>query len=124
MIKLFRLSAAIIPLAAMLLPAPAHATGGLSCKTAGPERIVIDLGFGHVPSASLFAARLSEKGKEIAVDATQWWMQGEEVRLAMVHKKTGENALLLKAQWSEKTLSYDGALSFAGRSHWVRCREA
>lgn len=35
------------------LAAPAHATGGLVCRTAGPRPIIVSAGFGHVRGALL-----------------------------------------------------------------------
>ena len=113
----------LICLFAFMLTVPAHATGGLRCETAGDEPLQIALEFGHVPSAALFLAKLTENGEEVSVDATQWWMQEDEVRLALVSKIRHETALLMKAKWNPSTLSYDGSIWRNGRKLWVRCRE-
>ena len=111
-------------LALLTLAAPAQATGGLECRTAGDEATVIQLGFGHVPNAGLFLARLVENGREIAVEAPQWWMEGRELRLALRHADRFETALVLKAEWNEEAHAYDGAIHRDGKQRWVRCREA
>lgn len=103
--------------------APAHATGGLLCKTAGPRGIEIALGFGHVPSAPLFLAQLTDDGKRVPVTASQWWMQRSELRLALVSKDALREELLLSAQWNDATHSFDGTLWRNGSKRWVRCRE-
>ena len=85
---------------------------------------MIQLGFGHVPNAGLFLARLVENGREIAVEAPQWWMEGRELRLALRHADRFETALVLKAEWNEEAHAYDGAIHRDGKQRWVRCREA
>ena len=112
----------LLPL--LVLGAPANATGGMTCRTAGPQIVEINLGFGHVPSAGLFLSRLSLDGKEIEVEAPQWWMNGVELRLALVSRLTGDNVAILKATWNETTHSYDGTLEREKHKRWIRCREA
>lgn len=107
-----------------LLSVPAHATGGLSCKTADERPIVVTLGFGHVPSAGLFLARLVDDRREIEVTASQWWMHGPELRLALVSADATREELFLIAHWNDAAHSYDGSLWRSGRKRWVRCREA
>ena len=106
----------------LLLAAPAHATGGLECKTAGAEPLTIHLGFGHVPNAGLFLAKLFDGDHEIAVDAPQFWMEGSELRLALRPKGVLETELVLKADWNEQARAYDGAIWRSGKQRWVRCR--
>jgi hypothetical protein len=110
--------------AALAFAAPAHATGGLLCKTAGPQPIEVALGFGHVPSAPLFLARLLDNGREIPVNAPQWWMRSSELRLALTSPDALREELVLTAQWNDRSRSYDGSLWRAGRKRWVRCRES
>ncbi|MEH6759224.1 MAG: hypothetical protein V7676_17205 [Parasphingorhabdus sp.] len=115
----------ITALAALLtFSSPAHATGGLACKTAGDEPIIVSLGFGHVPSAGLFLARLVDGREEIAVSASQWWLSGSELRLALVSPDAITEELVLIASWNRATNTYDGSVWRAGRKRWVRCREA
>ena len=113
----------LFPIALMIGSMPAHATGGLLCKTAGPRPIEVRLGFGHVPSASLFLARLVDDGHEVPLTASQWWMRKSELRLALVAKDAIREELILSARWAGTTRSYDGALWRSGRKRWVRCRE-
>ena len=108
----------------LILSVPAHATGGLSCKTADERPIVVSLGFGHVPSAGLFLARLLDDEREIQVTASQWWMHGPELRLALVSEGATKEELILIAHWNDAARSYDGSVWRSGRKHWVRCREA
>ncbi len=116
--SMYALGAALLALAA-----PAQASGGLKCKTAGPAPVVINLGFGHVPSAGLFLAKLKDAGREVPVEATQWWMQGPELRLALVSTEHFKTELTLRAQWNEKSFAYDGSIERGGKTRWVRCRE-
>lgn len=111
-----------MPLAAFA--APASATGGLMCKTAGPTPIEIQLGFGHVPSPGLFLAKLFVDGREVRVEANQWWMQDNEVRLAMTDVANGDNVAILTAQWNDEARAYDGSIRHEGKKRWVRCRES
>ncbi len=103
---------------------PAHATGGLRCETAGPQPIEVLLGFGHVPSASLFLAKLTDDGESVPVTASQWWMQESELRLALVSEDASRVELLLSAKWKDVAHSYDGEIWRNGRKRWVRCRES
>ena len=106
------------------LSIPAYATGGLSCKTADQRPIVVSLGFGHVPSAGLFLARLVDDKREIEVTVSQWWMRGPELRLALVSADATRKELILIAHWNDAAHSYDGSVWRSGRKRWVRCREA
>lgn len=108
----------------IMLSAPAHATGGLSCKTADQRPIVVSLGFGHVPSAGLFLARLVDDKREIEVTPSQWWMYGPQLRLALVSADATREELILIAHWNDAAHSYDGSVWRSGRKRWVRCREA
>lgn len=103
---------------------PAHATGGLLCKTADQRPIVVSLGFGHVPSAGLFLVRLVDDNRDIKVTASQWWMRGPELRLALVSADTTIEELILVAHWNRSARSYDGSVWRSGRKRWIRCQEA
>ena len=109
---------------ALALPQAAQVTGGLACRTAGQQPVEVTLGFGHVPSAGLFLARLRVEDKEVPVRATQWWMRRPELRLALVSTSEIQEEAILTATWNEETHSYDGSLRRAGKRRWVRCREA
>lgn len=108
---------------AATLPQAAHATGGLSCRTADPEPVEITLGFGHSPSAGLFLHRLRDDGEEIAVELSQWWMNGTEVRLALLSSDAMREEAVMSADWNEATRSYDGSIWRSGKRRWIRCRE-
>jgi hypothetical protein len=56
---------------AMIVSAPAQATGGLICRTAGARPIELSLGFGHVPGSPLIGVRLLDAGRKVPVTAAQ-----------------------------------------------------
>ena len=110
----------LVPLA-MLATAPAHATGGLVCRTAGDRPIEVAMGFGHVPGSPLILTRLLDAGRNVPVSAAQWWLDNREVRLILVGANAMRQELLLRARRNGHT--YDGSVWRGGRRHWVRCRE-
>lgn len=111
------LALALAPVAA----SPAHATGGLICRTAGARPVEVSLGFGHVPGAPLIATRLTDKGRAVPVAAPQWWLDEREVRLLLTDPASLRRELVLRARRSGHV--YDGSLWRGGKRHWVRCRE-
>ena len=108
--------------AAILASAPAHATGGFSCKTASDPQIAIDVGFGHTAGAALFSRRLHVGDEEIAVDAPQWWLDDDELRVLLTDTQANERLAVVKAK--RKGDAYDGTVVYQGRRHWIRCRES
>ena len=106
----------------LALAAPAHATGGFTCRTAGPRPIEVALGFGHVPGASLFLTRLSDNGRTIPVTAPQWWLDDSELRLLLVDPAAMRREAILKTK--RKGHFYEGNLWRNGQRRWVRCRES
>ena len=108
-------------LLALAAPAPAYATGGLVCRTAGSRPVEVSLGFGHVPGAPLILARLLDNGQSIPARSAQWWLDNDEVRLLLIDPDARQQQLLLKAR--RKGHAYDGSLWRDGRRRWVRCRE-
>ena len=106
---------------ALLAAAPASATGGLVCRTAGERPIEVALGFGHVPGSPLISTRLIDAGRQVPATPAQWWLDQDEVRLILVGPNARERELLLKARRSGHV--YDGSLWRAGKRRWVRCRE-
>ena len=116
-----RIALAILALAAASVAAPANATGGLVCRTAGPRPIEVALGFGHVPGSPLILVRLVDSGRNVPVSSAQWWLDNSEVRLLLVDPNADEQQLLLKAK--RKGFVYDGSLWRGGTRRWVRCRE-
>ena len=107
--------------AAILAAAPAHATGGMSCRTASDPEISIDVGFGHSAGSGLFMARLWVDGEDIAVQAPQWWLDGEELRLLLTDEQASERLAVVRATRNGDT--YDGSVTYQGKSHWIRCYE-
>ena len=113
----------LIALSALgLLASPANATGGFQCRTAASPRIEIMLAFGHSAGSALFSQRLRVDGKEIAVDAPQWWLDDSELRLVLTDRQANERLAVVKAV--RKGDAYDGSVLYQGRHHWIRCRES
>ena len=113
----------LIALSALgLLASPAHATGGFQCRTAASPRIEITLAFGHTAGSGLFSQRLRVDGKEIAVDAPQWWLDDDELRVVLTDTQANERLAIVKAK--RKGDAYDGTVVYPGRRHWIRCRES
>lgn len=102
---------------------PAKATGGLVCQTAKGRPIKIVVGFGHGLGSELFLYKLQERGREVPVEVSQWWMRGEEVRLALISPDTMREEAIVIANWNEETRSYDGSVLRDGGRRWIRCRE-
>ena len=109
-----------LPLA-VAVAAPAHATGGLVCRTAGDRPIEVALGFGHVPGAPLILTRLLDNGRAIPVQWAQWWLDNDEVRLLLIDPQARQEQVRLTATRNGHT--YDGSLWRGGQRRWVRCRE-
>jgi len=118
-----RLISALFALFAVAFAQPAHATGGLVCKTAGSHPIAISVGFGHLPSAGLFLHKLNDDGRDVPVEASQWWMRDQEVRLALVSPDHIREEAVMVATWNESSHSYDGFILRGGKRRWIRCRE-
>jgi hypothetical protein len=114
----------LAPLAAAALiaaAAPAHASGGLLCRTAGARPILLSLGIGHVTGAPLVSARLVDAGRDVAVSPAQWWLDDEQVRLVLVGPNALKQELLLRATRNGR--AFDGNIWRGGKRRWVRCRE-
>lgn len=105
-----------------LLASPAYATGGFQCRTAATPRIEITLGFGHTAGSALFSERVRVDGKDVPVDAPQWWLDDSELRLVLTDEQANERLAVVKAKRSGD--AYDGSVIYQGRSHWIRCRES
>ena len=114
---------AVSAAAALLLAAPAHATGGMQCSTASDPRIEISVGFGHTAGAALFAERLWVEDEDVPVEAPQWWLDGEELRLLLTDEQANERMAVVRARWNDATHSYDGTVEYRGRTSWIHCRE-
>ena len=109
-------------LPALAVATPAHATGGLTCRTAGPRPVEVSLGFTHGYGAPLFLTRLRDNGRDVPVKAPQWWLDNSEVRLLLFRPDEHHQELLLKARRTGHV--YDGSLWRGGKRRWVRCRES
>jgi hypothetical protein len=100
---------------------PAHATGGLICRTAGPRPIEVSVGFGHVPGSPLILTRLIDNGRQVPVTQAQWWLDNEEVRLLLIAPDALREELTLRARRNGHF--YDGSVWRGAKRRWVRCRE-
>ena len=103
------------------IAAPAHATGGFVCRTAGAEPIEVAVGFGHVPGAPLILTRLIDNGRDIPVRQSQWWLDDSELRLLLSDPNAMRREVVLKTKRNGHV--YDGSLWRNGKRRWVRCRE-
>lgn len=101
--------------------APANATGGLVCQTAGPRPISLALVIGHAAVASVVAANLTDNGHTVVVALAQAWLEPSEVRVDLTDRNAMRHELRLRARRNGNT--YDGSLWRAGIRRWVRCRE-
>ena len=110
-----------LPVFAMLA-SPAHATGGFVCRTAAEPAIEIAVGFGHTAGSALFAHRLQVDGRDVPVDAPQWWLDDGELRLVLTDPQANERLAVVKTV--RKGDAYDGSVLYQGRHHWIRCRES
>ena len=113
---------AVILASLFAMAAPAQATGGMTCRTAGQRPIEVALGFGHVPGTPLILARLTDNGRVIPVSAPQWWLDRQELRLRLTDKAATRYELTIKATRNGHV--YDGSLWRGGKRRWVRCRES
>ena len=111
----------IFGLALALIAAPAQATGGLVCRTAGAQPLIVSLGFGHVPGSPLIASRLTDSGRQVPVQSAQWWLDNREMRLVLISPDALREEMTLRAR--RKGHVYDGTVVRSGRRRWVRCRE-
>lgn len=104
------------------LPAAAQATGGFTCRTAGPRPIEATVGFGHVAGSPLILTRLVDNRRAVAVRSAQWWLDDRELRLVLTDPNAQRREVIIKAHRNGHV--YDGDLWRGGKRHWVRCRES
>lgn len=114
-----RINWLIVP--TLLAAAPAHATGGLLCSTAGARPIHLSLGFAHSRGSPLIATRLLDAGRNVPVATGQWWLDNSELRVFLIAPNALEEELVLRAR--RNGFFYDGSLWRGGKRRWVRCRE-
>jgi hypothetical protein len=110
-----------LPLLATLA-APAHATGGLICSTAGAHLIEVGVVIGHTTVSSVVQARLTDDGRTVPVIVAQSWLEPNEIRLDLTDPNAERHELRLSAR--SKGDHYDGSIWRHGKRHWVRCRES
>lgn len=112
----------LIALAAIVGAAPAHATGGLICSTAGQPPIHVAVVISHTAVSSIVSARLTDNRREVPVAVAQSWLEPNELRLDLTDKNAVRHELRLRAKRNGSV--YDGALWRGGQRRWVRCRES
>ncbi len=105
-----------------LAASPAFATGGFTCRTAGPNPIEATVGFGHAPGSPLVGSRLAENGRPIPVVHPQWWLDSSELRLVLTDPNAMRREAIIKTRRNGQF--YDGSLWRGGKRRWVRCRES
>jgi hypothetical protein len=111
----------VVPFAAFVAAGPAHATGGLVCRTADSRPVEVSVGFGHVPGSPLILTRLLDNGRQIPVRQAQWWLDNVEVRLLLIAPDARQEELKLRAR--RNGYVYDGSMWRGGKRRWIRCRE-
>jgi hypothetical protein len=102
--------------------APAHATSGMTCRTAGAKPVEVSLVIGHTTGSPLVSGRMVDNRSAIEVRAVQWWLDSSELRLLLVDPQATRAEVTLRAKKTGRF--YDGSLVRSGRSQWVRCRES
>ena len=100
---------------------PAHATGGMICRTSGTGPLIVSLGFGHVPGSPLILTRLTDNGRQVPVQSAQWWLDNRELRVVLISTQGTREEATLRAR--RNGYVYDGSVVRNGRRRWVRCRE-
>ena len=106
---------------ALLLPAPAFATTGLVCSTAGSPPIHLALVISHTAVPSVVSARLTDNRRPVPVVTAQSWFDPAEIRVDLVDRNAMRHEARLRAVKRGQT--YDGTLWRNGKRRWVRCRE-
>ena len=103
------------------LAAPAQATGGLVCRTAGARPIDLRLVISHTAVPAVVSARLIEYGRDVPVALAQSWLEPDDIRVDLVDRNALRHELRLRARKNGR--AYDGSVWRGGKRHWVRCRE-
>ena len=107
--------------AALLMSAPAHATTGLVCSTAGDRPVHIALVISHTAIPAVVSARLTDNHRDVPAVTAQSWFDANEVRVDLVDRNAMRHEARLRAARNGSV--YDGSLWRDGRRRWVRCRE-
>jgi hypothetical protein len=113
----------LLALAAMLLAAPATATTGLICSTAGSPPVHLALAISHTAVPSVVSVRLTDNRREVPVAPAQSWFDKSEVRVDLVDRNAMRHEARIRATWRLSSRSYDGSLWRNAKRRWVRCRE-
>jgi hypothetical protein len=106
---------------ALAISAPAHATGGLVCRTAGARPIELSLVTGHTAVEAVVSARLRDNGRNVPVSVAQSWLEPGELRLDLVDPNAMRREARLIAKKNGRF--YDGSIWRGERRRWIRCRE-
>ena len=101
--------------------APAHASGGLLCRTAGEQPVDLRLVISHTVVSTVVSARLIDQGRDVPVALAQSWLEPNIIRVDLTDRTAQRHELRLRATRNGR--SYDGSLWRGGKRHWVRCRE-
>lgn len=115
-----------IAAAALCLSAPASATGGFLCSTAGGKEPAISLVIGHGIPGGVIGAAIREGGRwrstmtpgeGLVLD--QWWIDRERTWVDLVHPETGASEAKLRVR--NQGFGGAGTLVRKGRAYQVRC---
>jgi len=112
----------VIPLIMFAAATPAHATGGLICRTTGARPVEVALVISHTAVSAIVSARLSENRRDVPVTLAQSWLEPNEVRVDLTDKNAARHELRLRAK--RNGAAYDGSIWRGGQRRWIRCRES
>ena len=107
--------------AATTAASPAHATGGLVCRTAGARPIELALVISHTAVSSVVSARLTDNARGVPVQLAQSWLEPNELRVDLADPNAVRHELRLRAKKAGRY--YDGSVWRSGQRRWIRCRE-
>jgi len=107
---------------ALTLAAPAQATSGLLCSTAGSRPWVVQLVIGQAAVSAVVQASLTDDGRDVPVHVAQAWLERDEVRVDLVDPNAERHEVRLVAR--AKGDNYDGSIWRGGKRRWVRCSES
>lgn len=105
----------------LLAAAPATASGGLICRTAGARPIEVALVISHTAVSSVVSARLTDAGRQVPVALAQSWLEPNGGWLDLTDRNAIRHELRLRVKRNGSV--YDGSLWRNGQRRWVRCRE-
>ena len=111
----------LLAVSALLLPAPALATTGLVCSTAGSRPLHLALVISHTAVPSVVSARLTDNRRTVPVVTAQSWFDPAEIRVDLVDRNAMRHEARLRAV--KQGNGYDGSIWRNGLRRWVRCRE-